>query len=215
MRLIAKILVAVTALSATALPQAADDTAAVSPTSAVSAVRRDVATDLRTVTDADFQKVVLESKKPVAVLFYAPWCGPCKMLTPNVESLAQQHPELLAVKLNVDENPVTPVEYSVAALPMILVFQEGKVVKSILGARSEARLESDLAPFLGVLPGAGVAVAVGSGPRDVALTQDGRHAYVANSDANTVSVIDTTTNQVTDTITVGGSPRDVALTQDG
>ncbi|MFD6182943.1 thioredoxin [Streptomyces goshikiensis] len=100
------------------------------------------------VTDANFQQVVLKSKKPVVVLFAADWCGPCRQLAPRLEGMVQQHPEMLGVKLNVDENPATAAKYGIRSLPTMVVFQKGKAAKTITGAKSTTALEKDLAKFL-------------------------------------------------------------------
>ncbi|MEU6885648.1 thioredoxin domain-containing protein [Streptomyces viridosporus] len=146
MRRILEVLAVVAVVSAAALPQA--PVHAATALSSAPAVSRAFSADLGNVTDADFQKVVLKSKKPVAVLFWAAWCGPCRMVTPNVDRLAQQHPEILAVRLDVDANPVTPAKYDVQVLPTIMVFQKGKAATRINGARSQTALERDLSPYL-------------------------------------------------------------------
>ena len=146
LRRIAEVLAVAAVLSATALPQAPADAAPASHSAP--AVERLVTADLPAVTDADFQEVVIKSKKPVAVLFWAAWCGPCRLQRPDVERLAQEHPEILAVRLNVDENPVTPTRYGIESIPAIVVFKKGKVAKTIVGYRQKAGLERELAPFL-------------------------------------------------------------------
>ena len=144
-RRIAKALTVVSVLAATALPAAPADAAMSS--SRVPAAGH-YTTGLRDVTDANFQEVVLKSKKPVVVLFWAPWCGPCRQLAPSLEGIAQQHPEIHGVKLNVDENPVTTAKYNIQSIPTMVVFQKGKVAKTITGAKSRNALEKDIAKFL-------------------------------------------------------------------
>ncbi|OKI62671.1 thioredoxin family protein [Streptomyces sp. MJM1172] len=103
---------------------------------------------MSSVTDANFQRVVLKSKKPVVVLFTADWCGPCRQVAPRLEGIALQHPELLGAKLNVDENPATATKYGIRSLPAMVVFQNGKVAKTITGVKSTTALEKDLVKFL-------------------------------------------------------------------
>ena len=103
----------------------------------------------RAVTDATFAKDVLESDKPVLVDFWAEWCGPCRLVAPVLEEIASQHGEKLEiVKLNVDENPNVTRDYRVMSIPQLSVFQGGKIVKTIVGAKPKAALLNDLAAFI-------------------------------------------------------------------
>jgi thioredoxin 1 len=103
----------------------------------------------KSVTDATFPTDVLASDKAVLVDFWAEWCGPCKMVSPVLEEIAKEHSEKLQiVKLNIDENPETARAYSVLSIPTMSVFQNGRVVKSIVGAKPKAALLRDLAEFL-------------------------------------------------------------------
>jgi thioredoxin 1 len=103
----------------------------------------------KSVTDASFPTDVLQSDKPVLVDFWAEWCGPCKMVSPVLEEIANEHGEKLqVVKLNIDENPETARAYSVLSIPTMSVFQNGQIVKSIVGAKPKAALLRDLAEFL-------------------------------------------------------------------
>ena len=100
------------------------------------------------VTDASFADDVLLSTKPVVVDFWAEWCGPCKMVAPILEEIAAAHDGIVIAKLNVDENPQTSASYGITSIPTLNVFQDGEVVKSIVGAKPKAALLADLAPYL-------------------------------------------------------------------
>ena len=102
------------------------------------------------VTDGEFDAVVLKSDKPVLVDFWAEWCGPCRQVSPILEEIAGEHGDKMGfVKMNVDENPITPSSYMITGIPTINVYQGGEVVKSIIGARPKAAIMKELADFLG------------------------------------------------------------------
>jgi thioredoxin 1 len=99
-------------------------------------------------TDATFADLVGEST-PTLVDFWAEWCGPCKMMEGPLDELAgEQEGRLNVVKLNVDENQATAMEYGVMSIPTMIVFQDGQEKKRLVGARSRAQLESELKQFV-------------------------------------------------------------------
>ncbi len=104
---------------------------------------------LKTVSDATFTDDVLKSDKPVLVDYWAVWCGPCRLIAPILEEIDATHGDKLQIaKLNVDENPRTASEYGIVSIPTLNVFQGGRVVKQIIGAKPKAALLRDLAEFI-------------------------------------------------------------------
>ncbi|MCD2186452.1 thioredoxin [Actinomycetospora soli] len=102
------------------------------------------------VTDSTFSDEVLNSDKPVVVDFWATWCGPCKMVAPVLEEIAQEHGDKITVaKLDIDQNQATARDYQVMSIPTMIVFQGGKPVKQIVGAKPKAALLNDLSDVLG------------------------------------------------------------------
>ena len=100
------------------------------------------------VTDATFEGEVLESETAVLVDFWAPWCGPCRMVSPILEQINEERDDLRVVKLNTDDNPETAARYNVMSIPTLLLFKNGQVAHQIIGALPKNRLVQELEPAL-------------------------------------------------------------------
>ena len=107
-----------------------------------------MAGNLPEVTDSNFQAEVLESETAVLVDFWAPWCGPCRIIAPHLEELAGERDDLRIVKLNTDDNPETAAQYNVMSIPTLLLFKNGEVAHQIIGALPKNRLVQELEPAL-------------------------------------------------------------------
>ncbi len=100
------------------------------------------------VTDTNFQAEVLEAGEPVLVDFWAPWCGPCRLVAPVLEEIATERNDVRIVKLNVDDNQRTAAQYGVMSIPTMILFKNGQPAKTIVGAYPKKRLEAELEPAL-------------------------------------------------------------------
>ncbi len=100
------------------------------------------------VTDTNFQAEVLEADTATLVDFWAPWCGPCRIVGPHLEELNSERDGLRVVKLNVDDNPQTAARYNVMSIPTMILFKGGQPAKKIIGALPKKRLVQELEPVL-------------------------------------------------------------------
>ena len=107
-----------------------------------------MAGNLPDVTDTNFQAEVLESTDPVLVDFWAPWCGPCRVIAPSLEEINEEQDNLRVVKLNVDDNQQTAARYEVMSIPTLILFKGGQPAKKIIGALPKKRLVQELEPAL-------------------------------------------------------------------
>jgi thioredoxin 1 len=95
--------------------------------------------DVKSLTDATFDGEIAGAGTPVIVDFWAPWCGPCRMVGPVIDEIAQEHGDKIAVgKVNVDENPATAQKFGIMSIPTIILFKDGEPAKKVIGARSKA-----------------------------------------------------------------------------
>ena len=103
---------------------------------------------LSDVTDASFKSDVIEADGAVLVDFWAPWCGPCRVVHPVLEEIDAERDDLTILSLNVDENQQTAAEYEVLSIPTMILFKDGAIAKKVVGAMPKRRLEAELEPAL-------------------------------------------------------------------
>ena len=94
---------------------------------------------VKEIADADFEKFIKENKV-VVVDFWAPWCGPCRMIAPTIEELSKEYKDVAFAKMNVDENQKIPTQFGVMSIPNLTIFKDGKQVDSIVGAVPKSRI---------------------------------------------------------------------------
>lgn len=104
--------------------------------------------DLVQVTDANFADTVEASDKAFVLDFWAPWCGPCRMMEPVLKEIAAEYDAVTVGKLNVDENPAVATKYDILSIPTLLVFKDGQVVKKLVGAMPKKRLVDELSAWV-------------------------------------------------------------------
>lgn len=97
------------------------------------------------VTADHFEQEVLQTEGIVMVDFWAAWCGPCKMLSPIVDQIAEEHPEIKVCKVNIDEEPSLAIDYKVMSIPTLLVFKNGEKINMSIGVQSKSDIEAMLA----------------------------------------------------------------------
>lgn len=108
-----------------------------------------MAGNVKEIKDVDFDTVVLKATKPVLVDFWAAWCGPCRMLAPIIEELANEYSDKIDfVKINVDDNPLTPQKYGIRGIPTLILFKDGQAVNTTVGALPKGKIEEMLKKYI-------------------------------------------------------------------
>jgi thioredoxin 1 len=103
---------------------------------------------MRDITDASFEQDVLQADRPVVVDFWAPWCGPCRAVTPVLEQIAGETDKVEFVKLNIDDNPAVASRYDVLSIPTVILFSAGEAKETIIGARPAGHFRTAFESYL-------------------------------------------------------------------
>jgi thioredoxin len=105
--------------------------------------------EIKVATDANFEELVLKSERPVVVDFWAAWCGPCRLVSPVVESIGEKHADKISVaKVNTDENQGLAMRYSIFSIPTLILFQNGREAARLVGYMPQEVMEERLGQFL-------------------------------------------------------------------
>ena len=108
--------------------------------------------DLPEVSDATFSDEVLDASEPVVVDFWAPWCGPCRLVDPIIEDMSSQYGERVKfVKMNVDDNPATAARYNILSIPTVMLFEGGQPQETVIGARPKSHYERAWERWIGAV----------------------------------------------------------------
>ena len=94
-----------------------------------------------TITKENFINEVLEAKKPVLLDFWATWCGPCQMIAPFIEEIAEENDDIVVGKVNVDNEPQLATQFGITSIPTLILFRDGKIAKTVVGYRTKAEIE--------------------------------------------------------------------------
>ena len=95
---------------------------------------------ITTITKENFEQEILKADKPVLVDFWASWCGPCRMLGPTIDEIAEEHPEIKVCKINIDEEAELAIRHGVMSVPTLMIFKNGEIVQTAIGVRPKEEI---------------------------------------------------------------------------